>query len=107
MPVDADPGPRSRPRTSFTLARLLIVQLIKPSIENPASGLDVVELPVPKPTAGEVLVRVTLRPINPADIFSIQGVYPGFQPKTLPATPGLEGERWVVIGHWSKALRVR
>ena len=103
MPVDADPGPRSRSRTSFTLSRLLVVQLIKPSIENPASGLDVVELPVPKPAAGEVLVRVTLRPINPADIFSIQGVYPGFQPKT----PGLEGERGVVIGHWSKALRVR
>lgn len=27
--------------------------------------------PVPKPQAGEVLVRVTARPVNPADVFSI------------------------------------
>lgn len=31
------------------------------------------------------------RPVNPADQFSVKGVYPGFQPKELPAVPGLEG----------------
>jgi hypothetical protein len=40
---------------------------------------------------GEVLVRLSLRPVNPADIFSIMGVYPGFTPASFPATPGLEG----------------
>lgn len=40
---------------------------------------------------GEALVRLLLRPINPSDLFSIGGIYGGFQPK-LPATPGLEGE---------------
>lgn len=43
------------------------------------------------PLQGEVLVRLTLRPVNPADIFSIMGVYPGFTPASFPAVPGLEG----------------
>ncbi|KAI8928323.1 hypothetical protein BC831DRAFT_448828 [Entophlyctis helioformis] len=48
---------------------------------------------VARPTAGpnQVVVNVKLRPVNPADVFSVLGVYPGFAPKTLPATPGLEG----------------
>jgi D-arabinose 1-dehydrogenase-like Zn-dependent alcohol dehydrogenase len=59
-----------------------------------ASFLDeikVVEVPVPVPAAGEVLVHVRARPVNPADIFSLLGVYPGFTPKDFPAVPGLEG----------------
>ena len=44
-------------------------------------------------------MRLTLRPCNPADIFSIMGVYPGFQPKALPAVPGLEGG-WVGGWRW-------
>ena len=65
-----------------------------------ASFLDeikVVEVPVPVPSAGEVLVHVRARPVNPADIFSLLGVYPGFVPKEFPAVPGLEGAG--VIAH--------
>ncbi len=43
-----------------------------------------------------LLLQIYLRPVNPADIFSIMGVYPGFQPKSLPAVPGLEGVRLLV-----------
>ena len=60
---------------------------------NPAdflSTLSVVEARS-RPQDDEILVRVTARPVNPADVFSIMGVYPGFAPKALPATPGLEG----------------
>ena len=32
------------------------------------------------------------RPLPAADIFSVIGVYPGWQPASLPAVPGLEGE---------------
>ena len=38
---------------------------------NPTSTLKCEQAPVPKCAAGEVLVRVTARPVNPADIFSI------------------------------------
>lgn len=58
--------------------------------EDMTSQLGIVERPIPAPKPEEVLVRVTCRPINPADVFSLMGQYPGFQPK-LPATPGLEG----------------
>jgi|APGre2960657444_1045066.scaffolds.fasta_scaffold00644_11 NADPH:quinone reductase-like Zn-dependent oxidoreductase len=62
---------------------------------DPANLLDTLAVethaPVPAPAAGEILVRVTARPVNPADVFSIMGVYPGFTPASLPAVPGLEG----------------
>lgn len=38
---------------------------------DPTSTLRCETAPVPKPQAGEVLVRVTARPVNPADVFSI------------------------------------
>lgn len=41
-------------------------------LQDPTSGLEVVEVPRPTPGQGEVLVRITLRPVNPADIFSLQ-----------------------------------
>lgn len=47
---------------------------------NPAdilSTLQVIEGEIPKPKDNEILIKVLARPINPADIFSIMGVYPG------------------------------
>ena len=61
--------------------------LIHSFAEGPVFG----EKPKPTPQPGQVLVKLTARPINPADMFSIAGVYPGFAPKSFPATPGLEG----------------
>eukprot|EP00271_Cylindrocystis_brebissonii_P021981 TRINITY_DN8201_c0_g1_i1.p1 TRINITY_DN8201_c0_g1~~TRINITY_DN8201_c0_g1_i1.p1 ORF type:complete len:409 (-),score=40.21 TRINITY_DN8201_c0_g1_i1:537-1763(-) len=45
----------------------------------------------PLPGSGEVLIRMRLRPLNPADGLSLMGLYPGFKPAVFPATPGLEG----------------
>ena len=56
---------------------------------NPAEMLRVEELPEPEPGAGEVLVRMRARPINPSDLLTVHGLY-GALPR-LPATPGLEG----------------
>jgi NADPH:quinone reductase-like Zn-dependent oxidoreductase len=55
--------------------------------------LEVVELDIPTPGAGEVLVKITLRPVNPADGFVAMGVYPGFTPAKDNVNPvaGLEG----------------
>lgn len=61
-------------------------------IANPTSTIVVQELPIPSPEAGEIVVLITLRPVNPADVFSLQGVYPGFQPtEGVTPIPGLEG----------------
>ena len=59
---------------------------------DPVSKLQVMEAPIPVPGPGEVLVHMRMRPVDPADFFSIMGVYPGFQAKAGPdAVPGLEG----------------
>ncbi|MEW5297939.1 MAG: hypothetical protein WDW38_003768 [Sanguina aurantia] len=71
------------------------VQISGFTFYNPAtpieSFLSISSVPVPKPGPGEALVRLTLRPVNPSDLFSVGGVYPGFKPATMPAIPGLEG----------------
>jgi len=52
-------------------------------------NLSLVELPVPRPGPGQVLVRVSASPINPSDQMFLRGLY-GFK-KPLPAVPGFEG----------------
>jgi NADPH:quinone reductase-like Zn-dependent oxidoreductase len=56
---------------------------------EPADVLRPGTLPEPVPGPGEVLIRVRLRPINPADRLYVQGRY-GTRP-ALPAVPGVEG----------------
>ncbi|EON77945.1 NADPH quinone reductase or Zn-dependent oxidoreductase [Lunatimonas lonarensis] len=54
----------------------------------PNDVLRVEEVAVPVPKEGEVLIRVTARNINPADIMFIRGMY-GIQP-VLPSPAGFE-----------------
>src|SRR5215212_2730410 len=61
---------------------------------KPADVLRVVEMPRATPAADEALVEMRAAPINPADINSIEGKYPGF--REVPATPGMEGTGVVV-----------
>jgi len=73
-------------------------------------SIAVVEMPVPRPGPGEVLVRVFASPINPSDLMFLRGLY-GFK-KPLPAIPGFEGSGAVVeagtrmmprfIGRWCR-----
>ena len=70
------------------------VVVTKFDVENPGSNLVVEDIgPMPQPGPDQLVVRLSLRPINPADIFSIMGVYPGFQPSPNleKIVPGLEG----------------
>jgi NADPH:quinone reductase len=53
-------------------------------------GLSLENIPTPEPNAGEVRVRLTHRPVHPADFFVIAGLYP-VKPPELPGSPGLEG----------------
>jgi len=57
-------------------------------------SIGVVEMPVPRPGPGEVLVRVSASPVNPSDLAFVRGLY-GFK-KPLPAVPGFEGSGVVV-----------
>lgn len=79
-------------------------------IEEAIQSLKVVEKPIPKPKAGQVLIRIEAAPCNPSDLLFLQGKY-GVR-KMLPAVPGWEGAGTVVengggaIGWWLKGKRV-
>lgn len=64
------------------------------SYDGRPESLAAVELPVPRPGRGQVLVRVAAAPINPSDLMFVRGLY-GFK-KALPAIPGFEGSGTVV-----------
>lgn len=56
---------------------------------EPDEVLQIRDVPVPEPGAGEVRVRMIASPVNPSDLLVVRGRY-GVLP-TLPATPGFEG----------------
>ena len=68
---------------------------------NPAEVLHLVEEELPAPADDEAIVQMRAAPINPADINSIEGKYPGF--RQVPATPGMEG--CGVVTEVGKAVR--
>ena len=56
---------------------------------DPAEVLRVEEVQTPEPGAGQVLVKMRARAVNPSDLLTVRGLY-GSLP-VPPATPGLEG----------------
>lgn len=54
-----------------------VVRVTKYNLEEPAAAVEVAQAPVPEPGQGQVLIRLQLRPVDPADIFSVQGVQGG------------------------------
>lgn len=53
------------------------------------AGVRIVDLPVPEPRRGEVLVKVICSPVNPSDVLYCSGRYGS--PPALPVVPGFEG----------------
>ena len=58
-------------------------------------NLELVELPVPKPAAGEVLVQVKAGGLNQSDVSNVLGKHPH---TTLPRTPGRDFAGVVIEG---------
>lgn len=62
--------------------------------DKPGGRLYVAEVEVPKPSKGEVLVRMAYSPINPSDLSFLKGTY--VERPNYPLTPGIEGSGMVV-----------
>jgi NADPH:quinone reductase-like Zn-dependent oxidoreductase len=73
---------------------------------GPAENLEIVELPVPEPAEGEILIRVRAAGVNRPDILQRLGAYP--PPPGAPETLGLEvaGEVVKGAGRWREGDRV-
>jgi len=64
-------------------------------LDEPNGKIMFREIPVPRPQAGQVLVRMAASPINPSDLGSLAGwSYTG--KRQFPFTPGLEGSGTIV-----------
>jgi NADPH2:quinone reductase len=64
-------------------------------LDEPNGNLTVREIPIPRPQAGQVLVRMAAAPINPSDLGALSGMsYSG--KRQFPFTLGLEGSGTVV-----------
>jgi NADPH:quinone reductase len=64
-------------------------------LDEPNGKLTLREIPVPRPQAGQVLIRMAAAPINPSDLGSLSGLsYSG--KRQFPFTPGLEGSGTVI-----------
>lgn len=74
--------------------------------KGPASALKAVQIPIPRPGPGQILIRVHAAGINRPDILQRMGGYP--PPAGAPDTMGLEvaGEVAVAAGRWNVGDRV-
>src|ERR1041385_2500581 len=64
-------------------------------LDKPNGQLMLREIPVPRPQAGQVLVRMAAAPINPSGLGALAGLsYRG--ERRFPFTPGLEGSGTVI-----------
>jgi putative PIG3 family NAD(P)H quinone oxidoreductase len=69
---------------------------IDPAAPGEPEVLQPVERPVPKPAAGEVLIRVAAAGVNRPDVMQRLGFYP--PPPGVPSIPGLEVAGTIVAG---------
>jgi NADPH:quinone reductase-like Zn-dependent oxidoreductase len=63
----------------------------KSSTAKLTGRVKVAMVATPRAQPGEVVVHMLCRPVHPADLLSLAGTYPPWQPPRLPATLGLEG----------------
>jgi NADPH:quinone reductase-like Zn-dependent oxidoreductase len=64
-------------------------------LDEPNGSLSLREIPVPRPQAKQVLIRMAAAPLNPSDLGALSGLsYSG--KRQFPFTPGLEGSGTVI-----------
>jgi len=79
----------------MTVASISIPDRMFAIRQKEAGGpLSYEEIEVPRPSKGEVLVKMDSAPINPSDLALIKG---GYLERNYPFTPGLEGSGIVVM----------
>ena len=63
--------------------------------------LSIIEMPIPTPEKGQVLVRMEFSSINPSDLSMLQGTYA--EKPSFPIVPGIEGSG-TVVAHGGGAI---
>jgi NADPH:quinone reductase-like Zn-dependent oxidoreductase len=85
-----------------------VTSLDKSKIEDGYKNIEVQEIDVPEPNEGQALIKMILRPINPTDLLSSSGAYPGIADR-IPFVQGIEGFGTIVksaSGKFAEGQRV-
>lgn len=69
--------------------------------ETLAPYLELAEIALPAPAPGQVVIEVILSPVNPSDLFYVQGSYG--QPRVQGQSAGFEGVGRVIAGNGAQA----
>lgn len=113
-PANVDPcgAHVNKPSTKFAMERgnmaalPEIMRAIDPDEAGGPEVLKLVERPVPRPGAGELLIKVAAAGVNRPDVMQRKGGYP--PPKGAPSIPGLEVAGEVVaLGQGADATLLR
>jgi len=86
-------SPKSLPEVMFAIRQ-----------KEAGGPLSYEEVELPRPSQGEVLVKMDSAPINPSDLALIKG---GYLERKYPYTPGLEGSGIVVLSGGGIVPRLR
>jgi len=71
-----------------------MMQAIVLEMQSDTPRLSLQEKAIPVPSKGQVLVKVEVTPLNPADVMFVRGRY--IQEKSLPVVPGMVASGVVV-----------
>jgi D-arabinose 1-dehydrogenase-like Zn-dependent alcohol dehydrogenase len=77
-------------------------------ISKPGADFEIVERAIPKPGAGEVLIKVQACGVCHSDVFTKEGYWPGIQYPRIPGheVAGVIDEVGVAVSAWKKGQRV-
>jgi len=77
-------------------------------ITKPGGGFEIVEREIPKPRAGEVLIKVQACGVCHSDVFVKEGLWPGIQYPRVPGheVAGIIHELGAEVTGWKKGQRV-
>jgi len=77
-------------------------------VPKPGADFEIVEREIPKPGAGEVLIKVQACGVCHSDVFTKEGQWPGIQYPRVPGheVVGIVDEAGADVSEWKKGRRV-
>jgi D-arabinose 1-dehydrogenase-like Zn-dependent alcohol dehydrogenase len=89
--------------TAVAVATMKVAQ-----VANPGGAFQIVERKIPKPGAGQVLIKVQACGVCHSDVFTKEGGWPGIQYPRVPGheVAGVIAETGAGVAEWKKGQRV-
>src|SRR5579872_2047731 len=88
--------------------QVAVVPMKAAQVPKPGADFEIVERDIPKPTAGEVRIKVQACGVCHSDVFTKEGQWPGIQYPRVPGHEivGIVDELGADVSEWKKGQRV-